>query len=523
MTPTSTVPVVESPAEPIPTESPADRLARIRTLVAEVFAGPVIPDLLELAMATAISPRVVPHGPPVWLLFEGPPSRGKTAAVDLLKATAEGADRLTVFAPKITLGSLTSGFKDAKTSRRAPALLKEFDSRCWCNTEFSTLLTGDSKSVAPILGLLTAAFDGDLRAAFGNVTEQKESAILELKSRFSLLGCITPQVRQKHAHLLSQLGPRFLSYRLLSLTDAEEREAFRLIREPLRPTQLKDLQQRVKAHMLATLREAVPVTVSDGMDTILQVLAKLVAAGRTPVSFRDGVAIVGEAEDPLRVYQQLLALLIALAHIHGTATPSPRALRLVRDVALSSFEPQRAEALTVQRTNPVVALSRFEQGESPQWLHGLTVSRLEEATGWSNDTAARVLDELVALGLYSVDKNSAVVDTAPSGRRPTLYVPVPGLRCVVNATFEEHPPRLVSAIEMLWSPDDLAGRLSPADARLAEVLAEQRAARLRELAELCQQIQKERPELPPEEVSLLAIQRATGAKWSQNEELTIGA
>src|SRR5215470_5097989 len=291
--------VIKAAVNSVSIEAPADRLARIRRRVGELFAGPIIPDLLELAMATAISTRVVPHGPPVWLLCEGPPSRGKTAAVDLLKATAEGGDRLTVFAPKITLGSLTSGFKDTKTRKRAPALLKEFNDRCWCNTEFSTLLTGDSKSVATILGVLTAAFDGDLRAAFGNVTEQADSPILELTSRFSLLGCITPQVRQQHARLLSQLGPRFLSYRLLALSDEEQSNAFRLTRDPRRAAQIKDLQALVKAHMLATLKEALPVTIPDEVDAILQVLAKLVAAGRTPVSFRDGVPVVEGAEDPL--------------------------------------------------------------------------------------------------------------------------------------------------------------------------------------------------------------------------------
>jgi hypothetical protein len=510
-------------AKRTPTEAPPKRLARIQTRVAELFAGPVIPDVLELAMATAISSRAVPHGPPVWLLCEGPPSRGKTAAVDLLKATADGAERLTVFAPKITLGSLTSGFKDTKSGKRAPALLKEFDGRCWCNTEFSTLLTGDSKSVGPILGVLTAAFDGELRAAFGNVTEQQDSPILELESRFSLIGCITPQVRQQHARLLSQLGPRFLSYRLLPLTDAEQSDAFRLMREPQRAEQLKDLRALVKGHMLATLNEALPVVVPDEADAVLQVLAKLVAAGRTAVMF-DGVVPIAEgAEDPLRVYQQLRALLIALARIEGTSVPNPRALRLVRDVALSSFEPPRAEALIVQRTNPVLALPRFAEGEPPKWLHGLTVAGLEEGTGWSNDKAARVIDELVALGLYGVDKDSAIIDTSVSGRRPTLYVPTSGLLCVVNATFEEHPPRLVSAMEMQWAPVSFDGRLSPPDARLAATLSEGRAERLRELAQLAEQIHTERPELSPEYVSLLAIQRATSVTWLPNEELPVGA
>ena len=44
--------------------------------------------------------------------------------------------------PKLTPGSLTGGYKDDKTRRRGASLLTAFDTRCWCNTEFSTLLTG---------------------------------------------------------------------------------------------------------------------------------------------------------------------------------------------------------------------------------------------------------------------------------------------------------------------------------------------------------------------------------------------
>src|SRR5438094_6774855 len=88
---------------------PAERLADIHTRICELFSGPAFPDLIDLAMATAISQRVLPHGPPVWLLFEGPASSGKTSVVNLLRGLS-AKPALTVFAPKVTHGSLTSGF-----------------------------------------------------------------------------------------------------------------------------------------------------------------------------------------------------------------------------------------------------------------------------------------------------------------------------------------------------------------------------------------------------------------------------
>src|SRR2546422_129679 len=273
----------ERPLHPL--TDPAEWLEQIRTLTGELFSGSAFPDMIELAMATAISQRVVPDGPPVWLFFEGPPSSGKTSIVNMLKGLSTAPDPVTVFVPRITLGSMTSGYKDPRTGKRAPALLTEFHTRCWCNTEFSTLLTGRPEQVAPILGVLTAAFDGDFAAAFGNVTEHGEqgSPILHLESRFSLLGCITPEGRQQHTDLLSRLGARFLSYRLQPLTDEERERAFDLARQPGRAARLKDLASLVCDHVRGVLNATVTMPVPENVDRILRTLARLVALGRTLV------------------------------------------------------------------------------------------------------------------------------------------------------------------------------------------------------------------------------------------------
>ncbi len=458
-------------------------------------------------MATAISQRVVPDGAPVWLLLEGQPSSGKTSMVNLLKGLSEKPDPLAVFVPKITIGSLTSGFKDSKSGKRAPALLKEFHTRCWCNTEFSTLLTGRPESVAPVLGVLTAAFDGDLSAAFGNVVEQG-SPILRVESRFSLLGCITPKVRQDHAQLISKLGPRFLSYRLLPLTDDERQEAFRLVADPKRARHLKELEVLIADHVRCAFRDTTMVTVPEEANTVLQFLAQLVAAGRTPVEGWGEELTVGSGEDPIRVYQQLRSLTISLARVHGTPTPSPRALRLVRDVALSSFEPQRAEALVAQRTGPAVAF-HYKQGGVPPliWVHGMTVPQLVAETGWGEDKARNILRALSALGLYTLaDRELVLVDKPPAGRASELYVPAPALNCVVNATFEAYPPSLITVPELvLAEPRKFKGHLSPPDARLATEAGFRRVEMRQQLREAGQRILMNRPELAGEELALLAL------------------
>jgi hypothetical protein len=227
--------------------------------------------------------------------------------------------------------------------------------------------------------------------------------------------------------------------------------------------------------------------------------------------------IVEGSEDVARAYQQLRALLISLAHIHGTSAPNVRALRLVRDVALSSFEPQRAEAIVVTRTTPVLAFRQPTDGGRPVWVHGMTAPRLAEVRGWSDDTAAHVLKVLCALELY-VPADSDLVPLLPTeGRPPDLYVPVPILAAIMNATFDEYPPRLVTAIDLSARPGAFAGHLSPPDSRLAADVAERGEECRLELRAAGERIAKARPGLDLDQRALLAFQDVTGIQLPSPE------
>jgi len=455
------------------------QLAQIHEHVSALFAGAVIPDMIELAMATAISPRVVPDGPPVWLLLEGSASNGKTEAAETLRDTAAWTDALTVFVEKVSYASLTQGYAQRvgnKVKRAAP-LLRAFHRCCWVNPEFSTLLGSRPENAVPILSTLTAAFDGKLESSFGNVTEQG-SPVLVTERRFSLLGCITPAVRHKHADLLAHLGPRFLSYRLLPLTRDEQRQANALARDGERPARLKSLRELISAHLRAIVEQPVSVVIPEHTERILEALAALVARGRTVVKGEGEHLEIGDTEGTSRVYQQLRALLMSLTLVEGATTPSARALRLVRDVALSSFHPQRAEALLVQRESPVVVEAHPATGlPAHTYWHALTVPTLADCSGLSPSTAGRVLHDLMHLGLYvKADPAKWVLIADPqAGKPPVVYIPKPALANVLNATFESWPPRLITAPDFYRDEgDSYGGRLSPPDARLAEEMQTRR-------------------------------------------------
>jgi hypothetical protein len=274
------------------------------------------------------------------------------------------------------------------------------------------------------------------------------------------------------------------------------------------------LQALIASCVKDALKVALEIAVPSAVDDILELLSGLVADGRRTILNGWGEEITfGDREDPIRVYQQLRALLISLAAIHGTRTPTPRAIRLVRDVALGTFEPRRAEALLVQRMNPVLAFRRLDR--KPIYVHGLTAPRLTTATDWSPDTADRVLKSLVALRLYEpADSGVIVPDEPASGRSASLYVPASALACVLNASFETYPPSLVTIPELLWA-EDAPKRLSAPDARLARAASDGRVELHGRLATVSERLLKGRPGLSNEELAMLALDEVLGLSMSQ--------
>jgi hypothetical protein len=82
---------------------------------------------------------------------------------------------------------------------------------------------------------------------------------------------------------------------------------------------------------------------------------------------------------------------------------------------------------------------------------------------------------------------------------------------VINATFEDSPPRLVTALDLIGDEDDaFASHLSPADARLAVEMAERRAEGNRRLRESVARLHRENPDLEPGELVPKVLQEVLG-------------
>jgi len=124
----------------------AGRLAQMHALQEELTSSPHSHDVLELALATAISPAVPNRDTtaPIWLLIVGVPSSDKTATVLLLKDSLS-----TYYLDTFTPSSFASGFvnpnPEAKKTRKD--LLPLLNGKCLIVKDMTPLFSGRSDKV----------------------------------------------------------------------------------------------------------------------------------------------------------------------------------------------------------------------------------------------------------------------------------------------------------------------------------------------------------------------------------------
>lgn len=388
-----------------PSQNPtAAQLSKIHTLLDELTSSPWIHDVIELAMAAAISTPIADLDDTalLWLLIEGNPSGGKTRAVSSIRGPK------VIRVDNLTENALASGYVPEKGQKRKPDLLtqmKESGAACLIIKDLSPLFSRKHERVEAILGDLKSIYDGEYQKATGTV------GLLSYTPRFSLVACITPLALDKHHRYMSKIGSRFLTYRVPSLTDEEQAAGMnRVWQADERKEKLAQLQELSNTHVNALLTTPVePISVTPEQQAAINRLGQLLARGRAVTEWTRGpfyeqreIETV-QIEEPFRAIEQLRNLARALARIHGRSHVAEHDLELVRRVVLSSMPAGRARVLALFAASP----------------EGLTANRCGEAIGKSDDRARQLLDELERVEIIAKKKG------APAGGSPPLvYQPV---------------------------------------------------------------------------------------------------
>jgi len=338
-------------------------------------------DLVLLAMAVSIS-HFIDKKTPLWLMFVGVPSSAKTEVARMI-----GKAEWVFFLDALTENAFVSGGR-ADTADLLPII----NEKCLIIKDFTTTLSQREEAVRKILGDLTSIYDDSF------VKHSPSRGTISYHSFFSILGCVTPQALNNHQRYVSQIGPRFLYYRVQASSREEVEQSFDILWSvgDVQPG-FTLAQKYVSAYVTKIVASLTTTSLQrENADAVayINTLARFIARARgivitrsaefvnekgDKIQFYEPVEI--QIEEPYRALQQLRVLGRSLCLILGHTSVGTRELQLLKDVAISSMPADRALLLSVVAS------------ENKLW----SAKNVSDSLGISHRTALRQLDELVSL------------------------------------------------------------------------------------------------------------------------------
>jgi hypothetical protein len=313
------------------------------------------------------------EGDVVWPLLVGPSGCGKSELISAV-TSAPGVWPLSSLTPQ----TLISGFE--RKGEPASLLLQIGKFGILAFKDLTTVLTMHREARGQIIGQLREVADGKTEKSFGNGLR------LEWEGKLGLLAGVTPIIDEQHS-FISVMGERFLLYRLPEVPRAEiaRRSLARRGREP-------ELRQRIRATVGDFLEQFVNCGVLELPESLtehLVVLSDMVTRARSgvPRDYNGNLSFIPEPEAPTRLAKQLAQLGASLVAI---GVGEAEVWRLIRKAGWDSVPAVRCAILDCLSKQP---------GAVP-------LSVIQEETGLPERTAARVVEDVVVLGLAKREKDA---------------------------------------------------------------------------------------------------------------------
>lgn len=318
---------------------------------------------------------------PIWAYLIGPSSAGKTTILEPLGGheSIVSVDTLSKASllPGIGSGRPLKAKTKAEEKDRAAvknSLLHQANEKILIIKDLSPLLTEDYKELKAILGVLRSAYDGKFAKSFGNIGR------VEIDCRFGLIAAVTDIIDQHHI-VDSELGQRFIGYRMPAISSKEERTICDAILNN-KESELNEALHEAAYEMLD--REPEEPTITKKQADIIMYAVEVVVQARTGITrskrLRD--AYVARPERTARLYIQLISLAKGVAMARGHKRVMGEDVAFVRHVA--------AHTLSLETLRLLLMFIEFG---------GLTIGRLRDKHGWHKDTCFEKLDNLRQVGI----------------------------------------------------------------------------------------------------------------------------
>ena len=312
---------------------------------------------------------------PVWAYLIGPSSCGKTTILDPM----DGHESI-VSLDTLSKASLLPGVKPGRPTKKTAemairnSVLSQADGKILVIKDLSPLLTEDYKELKSILGILRSAYDGKFSKAFGNIGR------IDIKCRFGLIAAVTDAI-DRHSIMDSELGQRFIGYRMPAISTQEELAICDAILNN-KESELNEALHEAACEMLD--REPKEPSITKRQADTIKYTAKIIALARTSIT-RDKFTYdprVSRPERMARLYSQLISLAKGVAMARGHRRVMGEDVVFVRHVAAHTLSLDMLRLLNMFLDKRI-----------------LTAQTLHDRFKWCSATCHRTLENLELIGI----------------------------------------------------------------------------------------------------------------------------
>lgn len=286
------------------------------------------PDLFTVRASLAVAAALDIGQSPTWLMIVGPPSTGKTALhFPILRGYPKSLETSDINVP---------GLLTLHKGHRGEGILNRLGVRgLWLIKDFGSVLGMRDEQRNALLAAMREIYDGKYQRDTGLGGEG-------WVGRINIVAASTAVV-ENYSRVNAELGDRFLTIRI------HRTVSFEACRKASLQTAESAGRMRTELETCgrSLLRLMSRPTLPEPIQATIHTAAQLISICRTPIrrDYGDEIHSIGQTEGSLRLYQELAAVLMGDAALHGQDTIGEHQLPLLHRLTFDTIPLHRGNIL----------------------------------------------------------------------------------------------------------------------------------------------------------------------------------